>query len=106
MGDLISKIQKHKDWHFNNHGKEFMKYNPRWTGEFGSFVFGRKDNIVFHLHHFGTLILEIDIKNQKPNILPSIRGSVSDIRGVNQCLKAFNLHYKYSSTKGLQKLSD
>ena len=99
MEDLISKIQRHKETFFDGQGIRTQKYNPRWAGTVYS-------KVIFQLIHFGTPILQINLRIQKPKILPGIRGSVSDIRGINQCLQAFNLHYKYSSTKGLQKLTD
>lgn len=95
--DLGGKIREHKNNFLNGKGQAIRKYNPRWKGIFEN-GFQCPD---FVLLHYGTPILKIEVCRREPKILPSIWNSMSDIQGVNKCLYAFNLQFRYSSIKGL-----
>jgi len=105
--DLETKIRDHKNEVLNalRNGKALRLkrvYNSRW---FGLFKLGNDKKLNYFLYHYQTPILKIEIDERRPSILEGIWGSVSDVQGVNKCLKAFNLPYRYSSIKGLQKLN-
>ena len=119
--ELETKIKDHKEIYSDNKQiskYEFRRYNPRWTGEF-IFIDSEllqdkyKANLfetVYVLEHYSTPILKINLSSLRPPIkkneietLSGIWNSLSDINGINKCLKAFNLSFHYSGRRGFTK---
>ena len=104
--DLETKIRDHKNEALNafRNSKALRLgrvYNSRW---FGLFELGNDKKLNYFLYHYRTPILKINIDESMPYILDGIWNSNSDIQGVNKCLRAFNLPFRYSSKKGLEKI--
>ena len=113
--DLETKIRDHKNEVLNglknNKPVKHKKiYNSRWSGSFDFYYLEKERRLIYYLYHYLTPILKIvidlyDYGNEAtPKVLSGIWNSSSDVQGVNKCLKAFNLPFGYSSTKGLQKI--
>ena len=96
--DLETKIRDHKNEVLNalkNNKSLRIKraYSSRWSGSFDTYYIDNDKKLIYYLYHYTTPILKIVIdlyeagNEASPYILGGIWNSVSDIPGVNKCLR-------------------